>query len=38
MYLHAHGKSGLEIVTNTVAFTTDFFPFAISAICDQLLP
>ena len=29
MYLHAYGKSGLEIVTNTVAFMTEFFPFAI---------
>ena len=29
MYLHAYGKSGLEIVTNTVAFTTEFFPFAV---------
>ena len=25
MYLHAYGKSGLKIATNTVAFTTDFF-------------
>ena len=29
MYLQAYGKSGLEIVTNTVAFTTDFF-----SLCD----
>ena len=29
MYLPAYGKSGLEIATNTVAFTTEFFPFAI---------
>ena len=38
MYLHAYGKSGLEIATNTVAFMTEFFPFAISPICDQLSP
>ena len=30
MYLHAYGKSGLEIATNTVAFMTEFFPFAMS--------
>ena len=28
MYLHA-GKSGLKIATNTVAFVTEFCPFAI---------
>ena len=38
MYLHAYGKSGLKIATNTVAFTTDFLPFTISPICDQLSP
>ena len=26
MYLHANGKSGLEIETNTIAFMTEFFP------------
>ena len=30
MHLHAYGKSGLEIATNTVAFTNDCFPFSIS--------
>ena len=30
MHLHAYGKSGLEIMTNTVAFMTEFFPFAVS--------
>ena len=31
MYLHAYGKSGFEIATNTVlvVFTTDFF-----SLCD----
>ena len=31
MYLHAYGKSGLEIATNTVAFNIYdwIFPFAI---------
>ena len=29
MYLHAYGKSGLKIATNTVAFATELFPFAI---------
>ena len=29
MYLHAYGKSGLEIATNTVAFVTEFLPFVI---------
>ena len=29
MYLHAYGKSGLEIATNTVAFATECFPWAI---------
>ena len=29
MYLHAYGKSGLEIAIKTVAFTTEFVPFAI---------
>ena len=27
MYLHAYGKSGLEIATNTVTFVTEFLPF-----------
>ena len=31
MYLHAYGKSGLEIATNTVVFVTEFFPFATMA-------
>ena len=29
MYLHAYGKSGLRIATNTVTFATEFFPFGI---------
>ena len=29
MNLHAYGKSGLEIATNTVAFVTEFLPFVI---------
>ena len=29
MYLHAYGKLGLEIATNTVAFVTEFLPFGI---------
>ena len=29
MYLHAYGKSGLKIATNTVAFGTEFLPFVI---------
>ena len=29
MYLHAYGKSGLEIATTTVAFVTEFLPFVI---------
>lgn len=29
MYLHAYGKSGLEIATNTVLFVTELFPFVI---------
>ena len=29
MYLHAYGKSGLEIATNTVTLVTEFFPFVI---------
>ena len=29
MYLHGYGKLGLEIVTITVPFTTEFSPFAI---------
>ena len=30
-YLYAYGKSVLEIATNTVVFTTEFFPFAIKS-------
>ena len=33
MYLHAYDKSGLEIATNSVAFTTEIFLFAIKIIC-----
>ena len=29
MFLHAYGKSGLKIMTNTVTFATEFVPFAI---------
>ena len=29
MYLHAYGKSGFEIASNTVAFVTEFLPFVI---------
>ena len=29
MYLYAYGKSVLEIATNTVVFTTEFFPIEI---------
>ena len=29
MYLHAYGKSGLEIATDAVAFVTEFLPFVI---------
>ena len=33
MNLHAYGhQSGLEIATNTVAFATECFPFAIQNI------
>ena len=43
MYLHAYGKSVIEIATNTIAFVTEFLPFVIkiheeSPICDQLSP
>ena len=41
MYLHAYGKSGLEMATNTVVFMTEFFPFGCldeSPICDKLSP
>ena len=30
MYLHAYGKSGLEIPTNALAFASEIFPFAIN--------
>ena len=29
MYLHAYGKSVIEIATNTIAFVTEFLPFVI---------
>ena len=29
MYFHAYGKLGLEIVTNTVTFVAELFPFVI---------
>ena len=29
MYLHAYGKLGLKIATNTVAFLTESLPFVI---------
>ena len=29
MYLHAYGKSGLEIATNIVAFVTEFLSIGI---------
>ena len=38
MYLHAYGKSRLEIATNTVAFMTEFFPFGISGRVANLRP
>ena len=39
MYLHACGKSGLEIATNTVKFTTEFFfSFATSGRVANLRP
>ena len=38
MYLHGYGKSGHEIATNTVAFTTEFFPFVISGRVANLRP
>ena len=47
MYLHAYGKSVIEIATNTIAFVTEFLPFVIKihggvnnllTICDQLSP
>ena len=38
MYLHAYGKSGLEIATNTVAFMTEIFPFAICGRVANLRP
>ena len=29
MYLHAYGRSGLEIATNTIAFVTEFLPLGV---------
>ena len=29
MYLHAYGKSVIEIATNAIAFVTEFLPFVI---------
>ena len=29
MYLHAYGKSVIEIATNAIAFVTEFMPFVI---------
>ena len=29
MYLHAYGKSVIEIAINTIAFVTEFLPFVI---------
>ena len=30
MYLHAYGKSVIEIATNTISFVTEFLPFVIT--------
>ena len=32
MYLHAYGKSVIEIATNTIAFVTEFLPFVIKIL------
>ena len=30
MYLHAYGKSVIEIATNTIAFVTEFLPLGVT--------
>ena len=38
MYLHAYGKSVIEIATNTIAFVTEFLPFVIHGGVTNLRP
>ena len=30
MYLHAYGKSVIEVATNTIAFVTEFLPLGVT--------